>query len=153
MRRFLLAATIAAGVLLVAAGSAGAVDYPATTGTLTVTAASGSLAHVEGCGFAPGATAQISVDGSPAGTAAASAQGCISTTVTISAGSHTVTATGLNSSGGTLTLSGTFSSSSLAFTGGDALLVGGLAVAMVAVGALFVVVTRRRAGGRATVAD
>ncbi|MBM3674683.1 MAG: hypothetical protein FJW88_06950 [Actinobacteria bacterium] len=144
MRKLLLATVMAAGLLAVGAGTAGAVDYPATTGTLTVTA-DGNSARIEGCGFAPGATVQIKVDGADAGTTTASAEGCISTTVSASGGS-TVIATGLNPQGGTLTLSGTVSSSSgFAFTGANTGLLVGVAIAILAVGGLFVVVTRRRA--------
>lgn len=156
MRKFLLTAAIAGGLLAITAGNAYAVDYPATAGTLSMSSVTSTGATIAGCGFAAGATVTIQVDSADVGTTLATAEGCISTTVAFSAGAHTVTATGLSSTGGTLTLTATVadpgSTGGLPRTGANSLLVGGIALAMLAVGGLFAVVTRRRAGGRPTAA-
>ena len=146
MRKLLFMAAAAAALLGVAGSGAGAADYPATTGTLTVAATGGAGSRVEGCGFAPGAAVQIKADGVDIAKSTASALGCISATVSVPAGTDTLAATGLNSSGGTLTLTARLTpSSGFAFTGANSGLMVGVALAILAVGGLFVVVTRRRA--------
>ncbi len=156
MRKFLLPAAFAAGLLALTAGNAYAVDYPATSGTLSMTSITSTGATISGCGFAAGATVTIQVDSTDAGSTSATAEGCMSTSLAFSAAAHTVTATGLSATGGTLTLTATVSdpgsTGGLPRTGANSLLVGGIALAMLAVGGLFAVVTRRRAGGRPTAA-
>jgi hypothetical protein len=143
---------------MVGLAQAGAVDYPATTGPLTVSPSSvnpGGTITVNGGGFAPGAAVQVSIASTPTllTTVSAGGSGSFSTTATVPAsiepGAHTVSATGASPNSGTMTLSASLtvtgpSQPALAFTGANTAALAGIGVAVIAVGALFVGVTRRR---------
>jgi adhesin/invasin len=160
-----LAATAVLGVAAMGIGMsvAGAVDYPATTGTLTVTEGGstattvqpGSTVVVGGGGCAPGAAVTVTIASTPTTLANVSAgsTGSFSVPVTIpqniEGGTHTLTATCVAVDGGTITLTQQVTvagATALAFTGGNAGQLVAIALGALAVGALFVTVTRRRAG-------
>jgi hypothetical protein len=163
MRKMLFVLPAIGLVSMVGLAQAGAVDYPATTGPLTVSPSSvnpGGTITVNGGGFAPGATVQITIASTPTllTTTTAGGSGSFSTTATIpmsiEPGGHTVSATGASPTSGTMTLSAALtvngpSQPALAFTGSNAAALGGVGVAVIAVGALFVGVTRRRSAIKA----
>jgi hypothetical protein len=158
MRKLLFVLAAIGLVSMTGLAAAVAVDYPATTGPLSVSPTSveaGGTVTVKGGGFAPGATIQIVIASTPTllTTVGADGSGSFSTTVTIpesiEAGAHTLSATGASPSGGTVTLSTAItvnkgSEAALAFTGSNTAALAGVAIAVIAVGALFVGVTRRR---------
>lgn len=150
--KLLLATMLGAALFAATAPNAHGVDYPATDGDAELTPSSGdpgAATEVAGCGFGPGASLAISIGSESMATSTADAQGCVFEIVTVpddlSAGSHEITTTGLNPDGGTHTLSASFMvNGSIAFTGANSRVYTGLATALLAVGALFLVVTRRR---------
>lgn len=152
MRKLLLSTMLGAALLAATAPNVYGIDYPASDGAAALTPSSGDAGdptEVAGCGFAPGVSVAISIGSEPVATTTADAQGCISETVTLpnglSAGNHEISATGLNPDGGTHTLSASFTvNGSIAFTGANSSLYAGVGAALLAVGALFIVVTRRR---------
>ena len=163
MRKTLCAIGIVGLVALMGTAGAGAVDYPTTTGGLSVsqngsattTVTPGSAYAVAGSGCAAGVPVQITFGTTVIGTVDTDATGAFSTTVTIPqsaiAGDATLTATGVSILGGSCVLTATVvvagasaSLLGLAFTGGNVAVLAGVAAAVLAVGALFVVVTRRR---------
>ena len=138
-----LASTLA--LVAVLPGAAHAVDYPATSGKLDVVSVTATSAKISGCGFAPGAVVNVSVDGRNVLATAATAEGCISETVAVSANSRTITASGLNPANGTLTLTATLvASGGTAVTGANSALLIAVGLMILGVGTLFVIVTRRR---------
>ena len=170
MRKIMLVITIAGFAVLGATVAAGAADYPVTSGGLEVsqggsstTAVSpGSSVTVAGSGFAPGASVQVTIASTPTllATVNADAAGAMSAEVTIpsdiEAGTHTLSASGADPNGGTRVLSrtisvsgstsGSDSSGAAVFgrTGANSAALAGVGLAVVALGWLFVVVTRRR---------
>jgi hypothetical protein len=157
MRRTAFFALAGVAVGFLGFGSAWAIDYPVTGGDLSVSndaVAPGDTVTVTGDGFAPGADVVITVHSTAIDLATVSADGsgAIGTTVTIpsglAAGSHTLTATGPDPAGGSHVLSQSITVSdsgpSLAFTGGSVIGLGSVAVAVLVVGGLLVMVTRRR---------
>jgi hypothetical protein len=163
MRKMMFVLAAIGLVSMFGLAEAGAVDYPATTGPLTVTPSTvnaGDTVTVKGGGFAPGATVQISIASTPTliATVGADGSGSFSTTAVIPAsiesGVHTVSATAASPSGGSMTLTATVtvngaSQPALAFTGSNSAALAGVAIAVIAVGALFVGVTRRRSTTKA----
>ncbi len=172
MRKLLLAFVAAFGAVMITAPAWG-VSYPITDGTLSVqdgghavdAVTPGEAVSVAGSGFAPGSDVRITIESEPRllATVTAGGSGAVSTTVTIPAdmppGDHTLKATGPSPLGGTVVLSRSISVGAggvptasaaepsgglLAFTGRNSLALGGIGATIVAVGLLFVAVTRRR---------
>jgi hypothetical protein len=144
---------------IIGMSSAGAGGYPETTGPLDISpssAAPGGTVEVSGGGFAPGATVEIVISSGQMTLRFVTTDGSGSflTTVTIPGsmgpGAQTLSAIGESATGGTLTLSGSITVtggeplSGLAFTGANIAAIAGVALAVLAVGILFVGVTRRR---------
>ena len=145
MKKAALLFTGALALVAVLPAAAHAVDYPATSGKLDVVSLTATSAKISGCGFAPGAVVNVSVDGKHISATAANAEGCISETVAVSANSRTITASGLNPAGGTLTLTAELVvSGGTAVTGANSGLLLAVGLMILGVGALFVIVTRRR---------
>lgn len=168
MRKALVFITVVLAACSLAA-AAGAADYPVNGGGLgvsqngspTTTVAPGSTVTLSGSGFAPGASIQITIASTPRllATVTADGSGSFTATVTIPSGlepgTHTLSATGASASGGTVVLTQQItlgsstsgsngSSGAMAFTGGNAAALAGVAVVVFGVGFLFVMVTRRR---------
>ena len=163
MRKTLCAIGIVGLVALMGAAGAGAVDYPTTTGGLSVTqngqatttVTPGGAFVVAGSGCAAGVPVQVTFGSTLLTTVNTDATGAFSTSVTVPSsatnGNATITATGADVSGGSCVLTAAVvvagasaSILGLAFTGGNVALLAGVAAAVLAVGALFVGVTRRR---------
>jgi len=156
MRKFVFFLATLGLMSLMAMAQAGAVDYPASTGPLTVsgtTVDAGGTVTVGGGGCAPGASTQITMELQVLTTVVADGAGSFSTAVTIPSatapGAHTLVATCAGPNGGTVQLSSAITVagsplSALAFTGSNAGPLAGIAIAVIGVGILFVGVTRRR---------
>lgn len=135
-------------------------QYPPSACGLTVAQSQvrpGQPLPVSGAGFRPGSTVSLELRSAPVslGSAQAGAAGAFSTTVVIPAdaspGSHTVAATGVDATGAareltaTVTVLGAAAGADLPRTGaGFAVPAGTAGVALVGVGALAVVASRRR---------
>ena len=169
----------ALSVLGLQMGAGAAPGYPGTTTTTVAPAAPTtiSISAVVGtsfsgtfCGFSPGATVTLSINGTPDATVAAGSNGCVSftasvtdphlalnggTPVAVPLGGNTITASGTSATGGTISdvenvdvlpaaAPAASASAPLAFTGADimATVVGGLA--LIAFGFLVLTFTRRR---------
>lgn len=195
MNRFKLTAgisTLVIGLLLVAGPASAQVYNPGTTTTTaagatttappttSTTAAPGGNqnggTHVKGetftnnaCGYRPGATVTLTVDGQAGPSATADSNGCVAIQVTIldnshvrvngvtfnaSCGSNNVVTTGPGANGSTLSETDTFTincaatptgGGGLAFTGANILKLGGAAALLILFGAGLVAVERRRA--------
>lgn len=159
----------------------GATTTAAPTTTPPTTApASGNQSggtHVKGetftnnlCGYQPGATVSLNVDGQAGPSATADGNGCVAVQVTVldnshvrvngvtfnaSCGSNSVVTTGPGSNGASLSETDSFtincaatpsttSSGGLAFTGANIMKLGGAALLLIAFGAGLVAVERRR---------
>lgn len=85
MRKMLLwgGALVAAGFLALSIPSAAgaATGYPPTTGSGSATVTLGSSTTATACGFTPGSTVSISVNGASYGSATAGSTGCVSLTI------------------------------------------------------------------------
>ncbi len=154
LRRAITVGAAAAVAVLASQAGAFAVQYPPSSGTLTVsgsTVAAGGSVTISGSGCAAGGAVALQFDTSSAGSTTASGTGSFSASVTVpsgtSAGSHTITATCNDPTGAARVLSasvtvtsagtaplprtGSGSSVPLALVGGALLLVGAvLAMAM-----------------------
>lgn len=137
---------------------------PATP-TVAVSCGVGSTCSVTVCGFSSGVTISITVNGQADGTATVGGSGCATLSISVTdphisvdgaaliavpVGTSTVTASGAAPSGATqvdsvqVTIPGSSNNNGLAFTGADivGMVVGGLA--LIAVGFLVLMFTRRR---------
>lgn len=149
----------------------------ATTTTAPASGNQNGGTHVKGetftnnaCGYQPGATVSLNVDGQAGPSATADGNGCVAIQVTVldnshvrvngvtfnaSCGSNSVVTTGPGSNGSTLSETDSFtincaatpsstSSGGLAFTGANIMKLGGAALLLIAFGAGLVAVERRR---------
>ena len=186
MNRFKLTAgisTLAMGLLLMAGPATAQVYNPGTTttapATTTTAPASGNQnggTHVLGetftnnaCGYQPGATVSVTVDGQAGPSATANGSGCVALQITIvdnshvrvngvtfnsSCGSNSIVTTGPGANGSTLSQTDTFTVScaaapttsrgGLAFTGANVMKIGGAGLLLIAFGAGLVAIERRR---------
>ena len=89
MGRLVAGASLAIGMLVVVAPAAGAAQpYPPVTSSGSPTVVLGETISSTLCGFAPGSTVNVSVNGQPVGTVTANGSGCATVTTKVNSTSQ-----------------------------------------------------------------